>query len=183
VSVEFAVFGGSFDPPHVSHTLLACYALNAHALERVLVVPTHVHAFAKQLAPFEDRIRMCELAFAPLTQVEICSIERELPGPNRTLDTLRALQQRYPHVRLRLLIGSDILADTHAWHDFAAVQRLAAPLVIQRQGLASTDPEQPALPAVSSTEIRRRLQQGEATEGWLSPAVEQYVRSRGLYRP
>lgn len=183
MSVEFGVFGGSFDPPHVSHTLLACYALSAHALERVLVVPTHVHAFAKQLTPFEDRVRMCELAFAPLPQVEICSVERDLPAPNRTLDTLRALQQRYPHARLRLLIGSDILADTHSWHDFAAVQRLAAPIVFQRQGHSAPDSREPALPAVSSSEIRRRLQHDEAVGGWVSPAVEQYIRARGLYRP
>lgn len=182
MSVEFGVFGGSFDPPHVSHTLLASYALSAHGLERVLVVPAYQHAFGKQLAPFEDRLRMCELAFEGLERVEICSIERELPVPNRTLNTLRALQQRHPQARLRLLIGADILPETRSWHDFAAVQRMAAPIVIQRQGFPATDPSQPALPAASSSEIRRRLLHDESTQGWLCPSVAQYVHAHGLYR-
>jgi nicotinate-nucleotide adenylyltransferase len=125
---------------------------------------------------------MCEQTFSPLKQVEICSIERELPPPSYTLHTLQALAERYPDVQLRLLIGTDILGETHAWHDFAGVAQLAPPLVIERQGYPPHDPDQPALPAVSSSEIRRRLQAGESTRGWLHPSVAEYIRARGLYR-
>jgi nicotinate-nucleotide adenylyltransferase len=180
--VEFGVYGGSFDPPHIAHALAVNVALMGHGLERVLVVPTYRHAFSKKLAEFEDRLHMCELAFIHLRQVEICSIERELPPPSYMLHTLQALAERYPGVQLRLLIGTDILGETHAWHDFAGVTRLAPPLVIERHGYTPHDPDQPALPAVSSSEIRRRLQAGESTRGWLSPSVEQYILARGLYR-
>jgi len=180
--VAFGVFGGSFDPPHVAHTLFASYALCAHALERVLVVPAYAHAFGKPLTGFEDRLRMCELAFDGLSRVEICDIERTLPAPNYTLHTLRALARRYPGVQLRLLIGADIPPEAHAWHDFAAVEALAPPIVIERQGTPAHDPSQPALPNVSSSEIRRRLQAGESTRGWLGPSVMRYIQAHGLYR-
>ena len=84
-------------------------------------------------------------------------------------------------MQLRLLIGGDILTQAHAWHDFAAVERLAPPIVIERQGFPAHDPDQPALPAVSSSEIRRRIQASESTHGWLSPTVEQYIASHQLY--
>jgi nicotinate-nucleotide adenylyltransferase len=181
VTVEFGVFGGSFDPPHVGHTLLAHYVLSAFALERVLVVPTYVHAFGKVMAPFEDRLRMCELAFGQLPRVSICDIERELPPPNLTLNTLHALARRHPDIRLRLLIGSDIVTETHAWHDFASIEKLAPPLIVQRQGYAGLDRSQPALPEVSSTELRRRLAASESTQGLISPAVADYARAHRLY--
>jgi nicotinate-nucleotide adenylyltransferase len=180
--VEFGVYGGSFDPPHIAHALAASAALCVHGLERVLIVPTYAHAFSKRLTDFEDRLRMCELTFLHLRQVEICSIERELPAPSLTLYTLQALAARHPDVQLRLLIGADIMTETHAWHDFAAVARIAPPLVMERQGFPAYDASQPALPAVSSSEIRQRLHAGESTRGWLSPSVEQYIRTRGLYR-
>ena len=180
MSVAFGVFGGSFDPPHVAHSLLAAYALAAHRIERVLVVPTYAHAFGKPLSAFDDRLRMCELAFADLRRVEVSSIERELPVPSLTLRTLEALVERHPSVRLRLLIGSDLLPETHAWHNFERIAELAPPLVVQRQGYA-LDLDQPALPDVSSTEIRRRLRAEQSTEGLLCPSVELYARRRGLY--
>lgn len=180
--VEFGVYGGSFDPPHIAHALAINVALMGYGLERVLVVPAYQHAFAKKLTDFEDRLRMCELAFKHLRQVEICDIERELPPPSYTLHTLQALAARHPEVQLRLLIGTDILIETHNWHDFAGVSRLAPPLIVERQGYPPHDADQPVLPAVSSSEIRRRLQAGENTRGWLSPSVEEYIRAHGLYR-
>jgi nicotinate-nucleotide adenylyltransferase len=181
VSAEFAVFGGSFNPPHLAHTLLAAYVLSAHSVERVLVVPTYHHAFGKQLAGFEDRVQMCELAFADLRRVEISCIERELPAPSLTVRTLEALTLQHPGIRLRLVIGTDLLSETHAWHDFQRVAELAPLIVVQRQGHERADLHAPALPYISSTEIRRRLRSGESTAGLLAPAVERHALRRGLY--
>jgi nicotinate-nucleotide adenylyltransferase len=155
--------------------------LAAHGIERVLVTPTAAHAFGKRLSSFEDRVAMCELAFAHVRSVELCTIERELPEPNYTLHTLQALAARYPDVRLRLLVGSDLQRETHAWHDFASIMKLAPPLWIARQGSTAIDGE-PAIPDISSTEIRRRLATAEPTTGLLSPGVAEYIRSHGLYR-
>jgi nicotinate-nucleotide adenylyltransferase len=178
---EWAVFGGSFDPPHVGHVLVAAYVLAAQRVERVLVTPTAAHAFGKKLASFEDRLKMCELAFAPLRSVELCTIERDLPPPNYTLHTLRALAARYPGVQLRLIVGSDLQRETHAWHEFESIEKLAPPLWIGRQG---HDPiaGEPAIPDVNSTEIRRKIAADESTSGLLSPAVSAYIRKHQLYR-
>jgi nicotinate-nucleotide adenylyltransferase len=179
--VEWAVFGGSFDPPHVGHVLVAAYVLAAHGVERVLVTPTAAHAFGKKLASFEDRLKMCELAFAPLRAIELCPIERDLPQPNYTLHTLRALAARHPDVQLRLIAGSDLRRETHAWHDFESITKLAPPLWIARQGNDPT-PGEPAIPDISSTEIRRKIAADESTAGLLSPAVSAYIRTHQLYR-
>jgi nicotinate-nucleotide adenylyltransferase len=181
-TTQLGVYGGSFDPPHIAHALALSVALCAHGLERVLIVPTYAHAFDnKRLTDFDHRLRMCELTFAHLRHVEISAIERDLPAPNYTLFTLQALAKQHPDAQLRLLIGTDILTETHAWHDFAAVERLAPPLIIERQGYPAHDADQPALPGVSSSEIRRRLAAGESTRGWLNPEVERYIRANKLY--
>ena len=181
MSESWAVFGGSFDPPHVAHTLVAAYVRAAHPISRVLVTPTAAHAFGKRLAAFEDRLAMCELAFADLRRVELCPIEAELPQPNLTLHTLQALQRHHPGVRLRLVLGSDLQNETHAWHDFASIISIAPPLWIERQG-HTRNAATPALPDISSSEIRRRLAAAEPTDGLLTPAVAQYIAERGLYR-
>lgn len=178
----FGVFGGSFDPPHVAHTLLASYALAAFELERILIVPTFSHALGKRSTSYEDRLRMCELAFCDVKRCEISDVESHLPAPSLMLNTLQALQQTCPGVQLRLLIGTDILAEKQHWHDFAGIERLAPPIVIERQGTATHDADQPALPNVSSSDIRRRVQAGMSTRGRLSPSVERYIHAQGLYR-
>lgn len=182
MSPTWAVFGGSFDPPHIAHTLAASYVLSVEAIDRLIVVPTSQHPLNKSLcAAFSHRRRMCELAMRHLQHVEVSSIEHELGGASLTLRTLQALQARSPGARLRLVIGSDLLPETRSWHAFDQVMALATPLVVPRAG-ATGAPRQPALPAISSTEIRRRLRDGESTTGLLDPQVAAYIDQQGLYR-
>ena len=181
MSQAVAVYGGSFDPPHVAHTLVCAYVLAAHDVERVLVVPTRTHPFAKPLAPFEHRLRMCELAFRDLRRVELLDLERELPEPSLTLRTLEALHARMPDIPLRLVIGSDLLRETASWHAFDAICALAPPLVVPRAGFEPPGTTA-ALPAISSTEVRRRLRAGEPTDGLLDPRIAAYARTHALYR-
>ena len=175
-----AVFGGSFDPPHVGHTLVCAYVLTAYQVERVLLVPTAHHAFDKQLASFSHRFRMCELAMRDLARVEVSAIEHDRPGPSLTLHTLEQLQRERPNAALRLVIGSDLVAETASWFEYERVRAIAPELVVQRAG-AVTDPRMPALPEVSSHEIRQRLRDGQPTDGLLSPLVLSYIREHNLY--
>lgn len=176
-----AVYGGSFDPPHVAHALVCAYVLAAHRVDRLLIVPTAQHPFAKPLAPFEHRARMCELALRDLQRVEISRIEQSLEGPSLTLRTLEELERREPGRPLRLVVGSDLLAESHAWHRFDRIRELAPLIIVQRAGHV-TDPTLPALPDISSTEARRRLRADEPTDGLLSPEVADYARKHALYR-
>jgi nicotinate-nucleotide adenylyltransferase len=176
-----AIFGGSFDPPHVAHTLVCAYVLAAHDVDRVLVVPTARHAFDKTLAPFEHRFAMCEMAMRDLARVDVLAIERDRPGPSLTLHTVEQLRREQPDAALRLVIGSDLLAETANWYAYDRVRALAPELIVQRAG-SITDANAPALPAISSREVRARLRAGQTTEGWLSPHVRAYIDAHKLYR-
>lgn len=184
MSERVAVFGGSFDPPHLGHTLVAAYVLSRHAPDRVLVVPTRAHPFDKKLSAFEHRLAMCELAMRDLQRVEVSAIEGELELPSLTLRMLEALQQRLPWARLELVIGSDLVAETPSWHNFERVRQLAPPLVVPRAGHLpeGSPPDAPALPAISSTRIRERVARGEPIDDWVCPAVASHIAKHGLYR-
>jgi nicotinate-nucleotide adenylyltransferase len=176
------VLGGSFDPPHVAHVMLALLGLSLGGLSRVLVVPTFIHAFGKALSPFAARIHMCELAFAPLARVEVSAIESELGGTSRTLRLVQELKQRHPDSDLRLLIGTDILAERERWQDFDKIVELAPLMAAERVGYEAGETELGALlPRVSSSELRAALGRGEASV--LLPAdVCAYALAHGLYR-
>ena len=175
-----AVFGGSFDPPHVAHTLVAAYVLAAHEVDRVLVVPCFQHPFDKPLAPFEHRVRMCEIAMRDLSRVGVSTLEAELGPKSRTLPLLQALQKQAPDAQLRLVIGSDLVAETATWHAFDRIRALAPPLVVTRAGHVG-DATEPTLPAISSTEVRHRLREGLPTTGLVDPQVAAYARAHALY--
>ncbi|MEM7606178.1 MAG: nicotinate-nicotinamide nucleotide adenylyltransferase [Myxococcota bacterium] len=173
-----ALYGGSFNPPHVAHGLVAAWALSSGLVDEVLVVPAFSHAFGKELAPYEHRFAMCERAFAWLPAVRLSRIEEEL-GESRTYRTLVALQSRNPDATYRLLIGADILPERHRWFRWDDIEAMAPPLIVGRVGHDSQAPL--ALPDVSSTELRDRFARGEATTGLVHPEVQRYVRKHGLY--
>ncbi len=177
-----ALYGGSFNPPHVAHQMACLFVLETQEVNQLWVVPTFHHAFAKELAPFEDRFRMCELAFAAVGErVRVSRVEAELARPkSRTLETLEELSRRYPGARFRLVVGADILAERDKWHRWDAIEALAPPIVLGRRGYPG--PGDLQLPEVSSTEVRARLARGESALPLVPRAVMNYIAERGLYR-
>jgi nicotinate-nucleotide adenylyltransferase len=162
--------------------MLALLGLSVGGLTRVLVVPTFIHAFDKPLSPFAARMHMCELAFAALKQVEVSPIEAELGGVSRSLRLVQELKKRHPDGDLRLLIGSDILAERDRWQDFDEIVALAPLMTAERVGYEAGETTLGALlPRVSSTELRRALGRGEAS-GLVPAAVCAYALAQGLYR-
>src|SRR5690606_9169366 len=113
--MRVAVFGGSFDPPHLAHQQAVRHLLRSPEVDRVLVVPVYEHAFDKALAPFEHRVRMCELSMLEDDRVTVSRIEASLGRPSYTLHTLRALHQQHPSWSLRLVVGADVLHDATKW--------------------------------------------------------------------
>jgi nicotinate-nucleotide adenylyltransferase len=182
--VNVAVFGGSFNPPHVAHVLAAALTLSTHDVDRLLVVPTFQHPFAKMLAPFEERMTMCELAMGWLPRVEISRVEQELGGDSRTLRTLEHLKEKHPGWKLRLVIGADLLSEKDKWFGFDAIAKIAPPIVLGRVGIGRADAPEPLLPEVSSTEVRQKLAEGKIEElGAIVPRlVLDHIKQRGLYR-
>jgi nicotinate-nucleotide adenylyltransferase len=156
-----AIFGGSFNPPHVAHALAVVYALSVAPIDEVLVVPVFRHPFSKELAPFEDRLAMCEAAMGWIPHTTIATVERELGGESLTLRTLKHIAEQNPTFRLRLLVGADVLADLPKWHRFDKIAEIAPPIVLGRAGIATDAAPQPVLPRVSSTEVREALARGD----------------------
>ena len=178
--MRIALFGGSFNPPHLAHVVMAGLALNQREVDHVLVVPCWQHAFSKDLAPYEHRLKMCRIAFNDLRKkVEISDIEQRLGGTSRTLDTLLALQAERPGHDWRLLIGSDIPLERDKWYRFDEIERLAPPLIIGRDGVGEAHTLH--LPNISSTEARACLAQGLPASHLIPPAVASYAIYHRLY--
>ena len=177
-----AIFGGSFNPPHVAHQMVCLFVLEAYPVDQLWVVPTFHHPFAKTLVDFEHRYAMCERAVAPFAgRVKVSRIEAELGQPaSRTLHTLQALHARHPEASFRLVVGADILVERDKWYRWDEVERLAPPIVVGRRGYPSTAGFE--LPDISSTEVRARLAAGELAAPLVPTRVLQYITEQGLYR-
>jgi len=182
-SRRVAIYGGSFDPPHLGHVLSVAWALSAAELDALWIVPTWQHVFNKQHgAPFEERQTMCELAFAPFRDVQISDIERRLGGVSRTLETLDALEKGNPDTLFRLLIGADVLPTTDRWYRWDEVVKIAPPLVIGRQGYPVPEGCPISIPNINSTDIRTGLRNAADIGGLVPSAVIEHIRSRDLYQ-
>lgn len=187
MSRTVAIFGGSFNPPHLAHQMMCLVALETAAVDEVWMLPTYRHAFGKELAPFDDRLEMCRLAARAFGgRVLVDPIERELGGESRTYHTLTALAARDPGTAFRLLVGEDILAEKHLWYRWDDVAALAPPIIVGRDG-APQSPQSATdagfdLPAISSTDVRARIARGETAVPLVSRAVMDYIAGRGLYR-
>jgi nicotinate-nucleotide adenylyltransferase len=178
-----ALFGGSFNPPHVGHYLVTAYVLATCDVERVWLMPAHRHPFGKELAGFEHRVELCRRMAALFAGgVEVTRVEEEVPGEGRTVDTLEHLAARHPGLRFRLVIGSDIAAEVVKWKAWDRVRELAPPILIARGGHPAPGALGPGMPEVSSTEVRRRLAAGEDASDLVPRVVLEHVRALNLYR-
>jgi nicotinate-nucleotide adenylyltransferase len=175
------VFGGSFNPPHVSHTLALCAVKALANPAHILVVPTFMHPFSKALVAFEHRIAMCRDAFGWIPGVEISTIEQELGGESKTLRTLQHIQKMHPAWSLRLLVGADILGESSKWHGWEQIEKLAPPFVLGRQGVTEGRAPLPLLPKISSSVLRSKIAQGEDVSSFLSREVNTYIKQHGFY--
>ena len=181
--MRVGVFGGSFNPPHLGHVLACGFVLATEDLDRLLVVPAYRHPFAKPLAPFDDRVAMCELAMMSLSGVEVSRVEEDLGGESRTLRTIEHLAAKHPDWQMHLVIGADVLAEAPRWFGFEAIARLAPPIVVGRAGFDVPKPHTLVVPDVSSTQVRAAIASGAWDEvaGLVPRRVMEYARAKRLY--
>jgi nicotinate-nucleotide adenylyltransferase len=182
--MEVALFGGSFNPPHVAHQMVALYVLETAGVDQVWFVPCWKHAFHKPLAPFENRLRMCELAVKGLgPRARVTEIERTIGGPSRTLNTVRRLRKLHPQHEFSLIIGSDIVEEVPQWYRSEQLQAMVSFVIVGRRGAkGAADHTALTMPEVSSTEVRQLLRTGKSAEGLVPRAVLDYIYRHGLYR-
>jgi nicotinate-nucleotide adenylyltransferase len=193
-----ALFGGSFDPVHVGHLVVAEAAGEAlGATVRFLPAREQPFKHAAHVATAEQRACMLELAVAGNPRLGVERIELGLPAPSYTVRTLRALATRDPEGggtgagnRYTLLLGADAARDLGAWYEVEALPELADVVVFARPGAGATLPRHPAIrrvvevPAidVSATMIRERVRQGRSIRYLVPEAVREYIAAHGLYR-
>jgi nicotinate-nucleotide adenylyltransferase len=181
---DIALLGGSFNPPHVAHVMMAYWALATQRVSAVWLLPAFRHPFGKALAPYEHRVEMCRLAAEPVRGVEVCTAEADLaddPLVGKTVRTIEHLVARNPGRQFALVIGADVLAETAKWYRFDRVRELARLIVVGRAGYPGAEGI-PALPQISSSSIRGKLQQGEDVSALVPESVLWYIEEKGLYR-
>jgi nicotinate-nucleotide adenylyltransferase len=190
-SMRVALFGGSFNPPHVAHQLVALYVLETQPVDELWFVPTFAHPFGKALVDFDHRLAMCELAAAALgPRARVSRAEAELaarPGfvSSRTLDLVDHVtaQGHAP----RLVVGADILRDATKWHRWGDVVARAPLIVVGRVGHAPPPGSvvtEVVMPEISATHVRDLLAHGGSGVTGLVPRdVLRYIAENHLYLP
>jgi nicotinate-nucleotide adenylyltransferase len=191
VSTErLGIYGGTFDPVHTAHIVVAVHARAALGLDRVLIVVAGDpwQKRGKVVASAQQRLMLVEAAVDGVDGVEASAIEVERDGPSVTADTLEVLAG--PHRELFLLLGADAVANMPTWRRLDETRDLATIAVIERAGDTRAVPpgegwrvERVAIPRldVSSTSLRERLRAGLPVDGLVPPAVVRAIRSHGLY--
>ncbi|MCB9531512.1 MAG: nicotinate-nicotinamide nucleotide adenylyltransferase [Myxococcales bacterium] len=169
-----AVFGGSFDPPHLGHALATLWMLSACGVDEVVWVPTYVHAFGKALSSFDLRVDLCRLATQHLRGVVVSEIEREIGGESRTIRTLDALAAQRPGVQLLFAVGSDLVPDLPRFERWPELRARYELLVIPRGDRG----EQLGIPNVSSSSARAAAASGD--DLWLASWLDRKVGARWL---
>lgn len=201
--MKLGVFGGSFDPVHMGHLLLAETCRESCGLDHVLFVPAFVppHKQDKSLADPKHRVEMLRLALAGHESFAVCEDEINRGGTSFTYQTLEGLHESYPNDDLFFLMGADSLDEFSTWKKPDRICELATPVIVRRRGSSPVDFEKlssffspdklkelesyevdfPAI-EISSTEIRKRLNEGRSVRYRLPRAVEKYIESSRLYQ-
>jgi nicotinate-nucleotide adenylyltransferase len=179
--MRVALFGGSFNPPHVGHQLLAFYVLETADVDELWFVPCWKHPFDKEMETFTHRMRMTELAASALgPRARVSDFESKLGGEkSRTLLTIKGLQAQFPQHEFRLVIGADLEPELPFWYGAEELRRSVQMLVVGRGGYPGAFPV--SMPTVSSTDIRNRLRAGQSSQGMVCASVLDYIRKHGLY--
>lgn len=188
---RIGLFGGSFDPVHVGHLLVAQAACEEFNLDRLFFIPAAQSPLKPERvpAPPELRLRMLRLALVGESKCEVDDQEIRRGGSSYTIDTVRAYRDRYPKAALFYIIGADHVPLLPKWRAADELGALVEFLVVPRPG----DPPVSAKPpfrvqnligtpfAVSSSQIRARVKAGQSIEHLVPPAVGEVIRNSGLY--
>jgi len=199
-NLRLGLFGGTFDPPHLGHLILASEAFAQLRLDRLLWVltPAPPHKRGQVITPLEHRLAMLELAIAGDPSFELSRAELDRPGPHYTLDTVKRIQADAPSADVILLIGGDSLRDLPTWHRAADLVAACREIGVMRRPGDSADLSalERSLPGIrpkvrfmdaplleiASSEIRRRAAAGKSFRYYVPPAVHEYILQHNLYR-
>lgn len=197
--MRLGIFGGTFDPPHIAHLILAAEALSQLKIDRILWVltPEPPHKLGQEITPLDIRLRLLKSALGDDPAFELSPVDIDRPPPHYAVDTMHLLAGQYPGAELVYLMGGDSLRDLPTWHEPQQFIRSCKFLgVMHRPGdLARLDEVETKLPGistkvrwivlpllqVSSTDIRQRIAEGRPYRYFLPAPVYDLIKSNGLY--
>ena len=192
--MRIGVFGGTFDPPHIGHLLLASDARDALQLDRLIFIPVGVQPFKVDTPPVasgQDRLEMVRLAIGNDPNYVVDDTEITRKGLSFTVDTLEYLAGRHVGSQFFFLLGQDAAAGFRKWRNPGRILEIATLALMMRSGsedavgwrnFENLVMVSPRRVDVSSTEIRERLRAGKSIKGFVPESVEQFIEARGLYR-
>lgn len=196
---RIALFGGTFDPIHNGHIVLARELAARLKLDRVVLMPTFVppHKIKAQMTPAIDRVEMCRLACAPYPELTVSELEINRRGASFTVLTLEEMHRQLPEAELFLLVGADMFLTLGTWHRFSDIAKLATLCAVPRDDVPASALcdyaaelaavgarcviEEIETPRLSSTDIRERARAGQPLDGLVPAAVAAYIEERQLY--
>jgi nicotinate-nucleotide adenylyltransferase len=190
---RIGVLGGTFDPVHVGHLILAEQARETARLDEVRLVPAArpPHKEGRTLTLFSQRVEMLQLAAAGNAAFVVDELEKDRPGPSYTAETLEELARAFPGATLVLIVGSDCVPELANWKDPERIAKLVEVVALLRPGAAAVTPKAPAGlrlawiqgPGVeiSSRDLRERIGSGRSVRYLVPRAVEEFIRAHGLY--
>lgn len=202
-TTRLGLFGGSFNPVHLGHLVVAQDAMELFELSRVLFIPCArpPHKPATELASAEHRLAMLEAALEGDWRFEACDIELRRGGTSWSIETARELRRLYPSAELVFIIGADSLPELHLWREVDALLALCRFVTVVRPGtdLEALNRLDLNLPppwsrrlleqvrvghqiGISSTDVRCRVAEGLSIRYLVHPAVEMYIAEHHLYR-
>ena len=183
--MRIGIYGGTFDPVHHGHLILARQALEEFKLDRLVFVPTAESPFKihNHTAPATDRLAMLQLAIKGEDRFEVDPLEIERGGVSYSIDTVKMFRSRDPEAELFFLVGEDNAYRLTDWHRFEELKKMVGFVVLSR----SEDFQSPEYPVVqrrieiSSTEIRNRVANGESITYLVPESVKRYIEQHQLY--
>ena len=187
--MRLGLFGGTFDPPHAGHLIVAQDAWQRLGLERVIFIPAAVppHKQNREVSPAQVRLAMLREATAGDERFAVDDLEVRRGGPSFTVDSLRAYREKAPDAELFLILGTDQYAELHTWRESEELKRLATLAVMGRGDAEPVEPGERVVPLpvtridISATEIRRRVAAREPIRYLVPPGVEALIARHQLY--
>lgn len=185
---RIGILGGTFNPPHIGHLMMANEALNALSLDEIRFMPNGVppHKVVDMPVSDAERLKMLEIATAPYPQFTVEPYEINKGGISYTAITMRELTKREPEVAFYFIMGGDMIESLHTWHDIGTLNQLVtfvgfARPHTQAQTIYNVKMVDAPQFDISSTMLRRRFNEGRTVQFLIPEAVANYVREEGLY--
>lgn len=182
------LFGGSFDPPHVGHSAICQWLVDALNAKRVIVAPTFEHCFGKKLVDFEHRVLMSMMMTQSINKCEVSIAEEFAPRPNYTINLIKNFIDGHPNTPLAIIVGGDLLSQIDKWKHWDEVAKLVKIIGIGRPGyntesiLSGIKVYPIGISTVSSSEVRKRILNKESLDGFVSHRIKEYILSNELYQ-